>query len=358
MFKVLLVDDEYIVREALKVVLGEIGNVTVVGEAVSGIKALEMVESAKPDMIFLDIKIPGIDILYLIKHMKRLNSKSTIILLTDYGSYEFVFKALEVGGDEYLLKPYHRKDIYHLVNLHLSHGHLKAENLDQGIEQLIKCVYKEDISRSKDLLKMISQQINSLFGEDTENVRNIAGSIIQGLEIIGREKGIFLLKKVNWSDQLRGIDRLNFESILSSILDELFEAMMDSHSIHEKKVIQSVLNYIEENYQKGLTLEEVAEYVHLSPFYLSKLFKKELKINFVNYVTERKMEKAKELLESTDMPILNIALELNYQEANYFSKVFKKVVGMTPTEFRKKNENDHQYLLKKNNSILNGNWYV
>ncbi|WP_240374158.1 PocR ligand-binding domain-containing protein [Bacillus piscicola] len=128
----------------------------------------------------------------------------------------------------------------------------------------------------------------------------------------------------------------------------------------EKQEIQLALRYIEDHYQKGVTLEEVAAHVHLSTYYLSKLFKKELKTNFVQYVTERKMKKAKELLEWTDMPVLQIALELHYKEPNYFSKVFKKIVGQTPSEYRKEKEQnrDDSSLFQKHTRVLNGKWYI
>jgi YesN/AraC family two-component response regulator len=73
----------------------------------------------------------------------------------------------------------------------------------------------------------------------------------------------------------------------------------------------------------------------MSSYYLSKIFKKETGVNFVTYLTERKIEIAKDMLANTDVPIINIALDLSYHEPNYFSKVFKKSTGMTPTEYRK-----------------------
>lgn len=356
----MLVDDEVIVRDALKVILDEIENVGVVGEAVSGKGALELFDSKSPDMTFLDIKIPGMDILDLIKFMKRLNPKSKIILLTDYGSSNFVFKALEMGADGYLLKPYLQKDIYKVVNLYFSHVSSSShnENLEQIIEQFIGFIYKEDFTNSKVHLKILAEQLTIVCEKNSNAVIATSNSIIQGLGAICREKQLLFSKRLEWKGKIQHINAKTFETTMLSILEDIFKTMKDTESIKEIKVIQSVLNYIEKNYQKGVTLEEAAEYAHLSPFYLSKLFKKELQINFVNYVTERKIQKAKDLLESTDMPVLNIALELNYQESNYFSKVFKKIVGVTPTEYRKDCQNSSAHILKRNNFIPNGNWYI
>jgi AraC-like DNA-binding protein len=59
-------------------------------------------------------------------------------------------------------------------------------------------------------------------------------------------------------------------------------------------------------------------------------------INFITYITDRKIELAKDMLLNTDAPISNIAIELSYNEANYFSKAFKKKVGITPSQYREK----------------------
>lgn len=361
MYNILLVDDEIIVREALKVILEGMENVEVVGEAASGEEALKLCDFNSPDMTFLDIKIPGMDILDLIKFMKRLKPKNKVILLTDYGSSNFVFKALEMGADGYLLKPYLQKDLYKVVNLYLSQVSSHTENLEQTIERFIGYIYKEDFMNSKEQLKILSEQLILVCANNSNAVLAAANSIIKGLGALCREKQLMFSKRLEWKEKILNINVNTFESTMLCILEDIFTTMKDTESIKEIKVIQSVLNYIEKNFQKGVTLEEAAEYVHLSPFYLSKLFKKELKINFVNYVTERKIQKAKYLLESTDMPVINIALELNYQEPNYFSKVFKKIVGVTPTDYRKEKKdtpNSSAPILKRNNYIPNGNWYV
>jgi two-component system response regulator YesN len=72
---------------------------------------------------------------------------------------------------------------------------------------------------------------------------------------------------------------------------------------------------------------------------MSKLFKKKTGTNFVEYVSSRKIDLSKEMLTHTNMRILNIALELGFNEPNYFSKVFKKSVGLTPTDYRNKTTN-------------------
>ena len=72
----------------------------------------------------------------------------------------------------------------------------------------------------------------------------------------------------------------------------------------------------------------------MSSYYYSRVFKKMTGVNFITYVTDRKIEIAQDMLVETDMPVINIAYELSYNEPNYFSKAFKRKVGMSPTEYR------------------------
>jgi two-component system response regulator YesN len=99
------------------------------------------------------------------------------------------------------------------------------------------------------------------------------------------------------------------------------------------KLIQTIQDYIDENLNGKLQLNEIAEAFGLSPAYLSVLFKKNTDIGFSEYVYTKKIEKAKELLLSDDMKIYEVADTLGFESAYYFSKVFKKVVGLSPREF-------------------------
>ncbi|GAE87703.1 response regulator [Acetivibrio straminisolvens] len=100
-------------------------------------------------------------------------------------------------------------------------------------------------------------------------------------------------------------------------------------------VISSAVNYIKENCKRDISLGEVAEFVNLNPSYLSRLFKEEKGIQFVEYVRNIKMEMAKEMLKNSNKKIYQICEELGYQSVQYFSTIFKNTVGMTPIEYRK-----------------------
>ncbi|MBR1477046.1 MAG: response regulator [Lachnospiraceae bacterium] len=99
------------------------------------------------------------------------------------------------------------------------------------------------------------------------------------------------------------------------------------------RLIASIQEYIDENLNGKLQLNEVAEVFGLSPAYLSSIFKKNTEVGFSEYVYTKKIEKAKEMLLSDDMKIYEVADALSFESAYYFSKVFKKVEGISPREF-------------------------
>ncbi|WP_163538749.1 helix-turn-helix domain-containing protein [Gracilibacillus sp. YIM 98692] len=94
--------------------------------------------------------------------------------------------------------------------------------------------------------------------------------------------------------------------------------------------------YIESYYHTAITLEEVAEKVGLSSYYLSKLFKEHFQVTFVEYLTNVRIDKAKAFLLNGSTPLKEIALNIGYKDPNYFSRVFKKETGLSPSEYRMK----------------------
>ncbi len=117
------------------------------------------------------------------------------------------------------------------------------------------------------------------------------------------------------------------------MLDTIFDAIEKS-GLYEVDSEQKILNYIDRNIRRGVSLDEAAEYANMSSCYFSKLFKRMTGKNYITYVTDSRIEMAKRMLVETEMPVINIAYELSYNETNYFSKAFKKKVGVTPSEYR------------------------
>jgi two-component system response regulator YesN len=99
-------------------------------------------------------------------------------------------------------------------------------------------------------------------------------------------------------------------------------------------VVDIAKEYIKNNYSKPLSLDEVSYYVNISPYYFSKIFKEGTGENFIEYLTGIRIEKAKELLSNSDYSMKEICVMVGYSDPNYFSRSFKKNVGVTPTEYK------------------------
>ena len=99
-------------------------------------------------------------------------------------------------------------------------------------------------------------------------------------------------------------------------------------------IITEAREYMENNYHKDISLDEVSRLVNVSPYYFSKVFKEETGENFIEYLTQIRIGHAKELLKEGSHSIKEVCMESGYSDPNYFSRIFKKSVGVTPSEYR------------------------
>lgn len=100
------------------------------------------------------------------------------------------------------------------------------------------------------------------------------------------------------------------------------------------KTIKKSIDYIHKNYKQHISLQDISNYVFLSHEYFSRLFKEEVGENFSSYLTNYRMKKAESLIKNTDMKISQIAIEVGYTNASYFSRSYKKFKGISPEDDR------------------------
>ena len=131
---------------------------------------------------------------------------------------------------------------------------------------------------------------------------------------------------------------------LNSLLEDVSEKMVQKVNNYNNKslklILRKAIDYIHEHYNEPVTLNEVAENIYVSTFYISRMFKKELGKSFVDYLNDVRIEKAKELLRDVKYKTYEVAELVGIADAHYFSKLFKKYSGMTPSEYREQSESN------------------
>ncbi len=141
--------------------------------------------------------------------------------------------------------------------------------------------------------------------------------------------------QIKYAKELHEIETLvEIDTWMSKIINEFMDHVNEAHNVELLKSIQEILQYMEENYFEEIGLETMAEKVELSPNYLSAIFKQTTGSSFIDYLTELRMKKAKEKLQYLNITIYEVANSIGYSSSQYFSRVFKNNVGMTPSAYR------------------------
>ena len=204
-----------------------------------------------------------------------------------------------------------------------------------------KKVFAKIIDKNKELAKKEFNKIyDYLLQEEKCNLNTIKSFLRRFLVFLNRR----LMEYYNEQQPLLEMQRLEAEikqisdlEGLKNYFEQLIESLIDdiSNDAQEKKVeiVETVKDYIRENYNEDISLDEVADYISFSKYYLSKLFKKVEGINYKNYLIKVRMEAAKKRLKKGDK-IKVVASEVGYSDRNYFSRAFKKYTGISPGKFQ------------------------
>ncbi|WP_309118190.1 response regulator [Paenibacillus sp.] len=133
------------------------------------------------------------------------------------------------------------------------------------------------------------------------------------------------------------------ESLQQQVIDQLLKASesIKVQSDSRSQIVHEAMRIIRQRFQENLTLQTVAEQVHVTPVWLSKLFKKETEMNFLEYITDVRMQKATELLADLTYKVYQISFLVGYQDPVHFSKLFKRKYGCTPQEYRNSRGSQH-----------------
>ena len=182
------------------------------------------------------------------------------------------------------------------------------------------------------ILYGIGRNVEVLKARSLELVVMISRAAVEG----GAELNRLLGMNYNFISELSGLK--DFDDVclwLVKVLDQFMDTVYSTRATPNMLLLRGAVDYISKHYAENIVLDEVAESVHISPYYLSHLFRDELGITFIEYVTRMRVERAKQLLSDSSRTVSDVAREVGYDDAGYFSRVFKKVTGRTPVAYRK-----------------------
>lgn len=236
--RVLLVDDEIMIREGFKKLFDwEAHECVVVGEAADGMEAITKIDEEQPDIVIMDINIPIINGLKVIQLSRVKYPSMAFVIVSGYDDFSYCREALRLQITDYILKP---------VNY----------------EEFGSCI---------DWLKI------SLYNNEV------------------KEKTV----------------------------------------VKKERVITGITKYMQEHLSEDVSLHILSEEFHLNSQYISQLFKNEIGVNFLTYLTNIRMEHAKKLLLSSSLSIAEVSEQSGYGDYRVFTKVFKKSEGITPSQYRR-----------------------
>jgi len=217
--------------------------------------------------------------------------------------------------------------------------HSMLEKLQKALLESIKSGNEAAV---EDRLKDIYSYIRNIDPSQKEFIKNFYWNTITSinnirLSLMSSEDG----RKVEYTE-LSGlyglIEKCGNADELHTLLEESARSVVSKVNSYNNKSIKLILRkaveYLQQHYHEPITLNEVAEHTFVSTYYISRMFKKEMGKNFVDYLNELRIEKAKELLKDVRYKTYEVAEKVGIPDAHYFSRLFKKYVGKTPTEYR------------------------
>lgn len=143
------------------------------------------------------------------------------------------------------------------------------------------------------------------------------------------ERFAISIEKCTTLNQLKSLER--------TMMEEYCEAVRTLSNNHYGPIVKKAIDYIHLNLDTHLTLNKIASSIHVNPSHLSRQFKKETKTTIIDYINTKRIDMAKLYLAKNENSITDIAMMVGFNDPNYFSKVFKKLTSMTPSEYVKQN---------------------
>lgn len=269
---------------------------------------------------------------------ERVNSLSELLCWTAAGLSDHTFARLEEKRQSGELQA----ELWEQISFLKNYAYVDPALLDYPMakeEQLLERIEAGDKAGARQILNEI---LGHIFFSSSGSIEVMRARVVELVVLLSRAaiRGgadtaqIFGLNYTYLGKiySFRNVDEIAFW--LSGIMNRFSEQVFNLSHVKHADVIYRAVDYVRKNYTRKVTLEETAALVYLSPAYFSRIFKDEMKVNFNIYVNQLRVEAAKKLLLNDSVPLVDIASQAGFDGQSYFSKVFKKMTGVTPGKFR------------------------
>ncbi|MBT2658608.1 response regulator [Bacillus sp. ISL-18] len=394
LLNVIIADDEPNIREGIRYSIdwNHIG-MEVAAEAEDGEEALELALKYKADILLADLNMPIMNGLTLIKNIRDSLPKCSVVIISGYDEFSYAQEALRLQVEDYILKPIKpasltevlkkvasklqttraQRKYLEIASSHISQntsfiqeqfcrnwveGNLTADEIKEqlqfwelpvGVPHLLAVVRSKELEMNqplilgsdKDLfrfgmknviLEVLEKQQKLVFSDSSGLIFILLWGQVQAESFSKIEMSIESYLKVSptlYSESILG-DFAAIPSVYESCKTKVLEES------HISPIVRRAKNYICQQYSNPeLTLESIAQQLQVSSVYLSRMIKQGLGTSFTALVTDMRIKKAIKLLNSTNLQVYEIAEQVGYESQHYFSTAFKKVVGVSPNQYRK-----------------------
>ena len=310
MLRLLIADDEVIERKVLyKTLQKNVGDQCVIFQAENGRQALRVYEEEKIQIAILDIEMPGINGIEAAQKIREKDKECCIIFLTAFDEFSYAKKAITVRALDYLLKPYDEQELMLVV------------------EEAMRLAAEYQANRQE-----AGYQANrpvSGYQASHPAAGHQASRPASGYQASRPAAGHQASQPA--SGQPAGLGQKNE---LPETGLPVGDDMEDGGQVRLSKVTEIISHYIETNYMYDISMQDLARHMNYSEAYFCKLFKQCFNKNFTSYLTEYRVVEAKRMLAMPTVNVKDIGRAVGYSDSNYFAKVFKRITGQSPTEYR------------------------
>ena len=362
---VMLVDDEELSRFALRTLLSRnFNDVTVVAEAETGEEAVEQHRRHRPDGVLMDIRIPGMNGLEASRQILQEFPMASILICSAYDSFSLVSEALDIGVKGYLLKPLKRDEAVEKIG-RLFHANFSATEAFAD-QQVLTMLTKKGLSEAT--LAQIQRHYGVLdtgvlmavcCPQATDEKQRKLGYQLKkrapsmGYAFIGAQEGLFMAlisptaNAGEWRRKLLACcaecamsnTAVQVEEVTGGKWAEAWSRMTRSLAAERTgewglHLLDNIDEYVHDAQLEKISLESLAMDFGISPQHLSSTFKERVGINFIEYITQRRMQLACKLLSESGNSTAEVALRCGYADATYFRKLFTRYFGISPHEYR------------------------